>query len=478
MKAAGNSALLLLLVMCVIFLSNPACAQNTVPKQDSSKSSSPEKTAGGAVSSGFSIESEMLTYTALKADGEVIACDVARYLNGVPAVKPDDLAENLCGDMIRGSSKVGVLILPFNSKFLSDFDIWRASMAAMRSFIDRASEEGCAVEAGATSDKAPGATLQSLLDLTLPGKALSLAQSVLASSETVSSVGGTIEDQTFMNGVARELRVLGISVMMPDTYLPLLARNSASANPYLFLQKLNEVQTIRRCLLLALDRAKADIEHTQASGRRLAPEKRKPESSPTPSSLAADDNAPTTAPPNSRAIVATVPSLLGEIDAFFLSLLGGVAGTATPSDQSKETVSPSGANVAQGKAAVLVPFAPSRLASLLATDLLAQELKIEANAVLPEASRWHVLRIRVLETGGSVIRNQNFLRSNTRYSGGAVGTYALFTLSGELECSGNLYAYGGPLRTDDFRKGSLRTNFYPALHGSCQALQDTTATPK
>jgi len=321
MKAAGNRSLLLLVVICVIVLSNPACAQNSVPKQDSSKSSSPEKTAGGAVSSGFSIESEMLTYTALKADGEVIACDVARYLNGVPAVKPDDLAENLCENVIRGSSKVGVLILPFNSRFLADFDIWRASMAAMRSFIDRASEEGCAVEAGATSEKAPGATLQSLLDLTLPGKALSLAQSVLATSESVSSVGGTIEDQTFINAVARELRVLGISVMMPDTYLPLLARNSASANPYLFLQKLNEVQTIRRCLLLGLDRAKADIEHTQASGRRLAPEKRKPaakpETSPSPSSPAADDNAPTAAPPNSRAIVATVPSLLGEIDAFF-----------------------------------------------------------------------------------------------------------------------------------------------------------------
>ena len=203
-----------------------------------------------------------------------------------------------------------------------------------------------------------------------------------------------------------------------------------------------------------------------------------PETSPSPSSSSVDINAPITAPPNSHAIIAVVPSLLGEIDAFFLGLLGGVAGTAPESDQSKETAHPSGANVASSKAAIAVPFSPLRLASLLSTDLVAQELKIEADAVLPEDSRWHVLRIRVLESGGSVIKNQSFLRSETRYSGGAVGTYALFTLSGELECSGNLYAYGGPLRTDDFRKGSLQTNFHPALHGSCQALQDTASRPK
>src|SRR6185295_16159299 len=111
---------------------------------------------------------------------------------------------------------------------------------------------------------------------------------------------------------------------------------------------------------------------------------------PSPSSFSVDNNAPTTAPPNSHAIITSVPSLLGEIDVFFLGLLGGVVGTVPQSDELKEPGHPSGANVAQGKAAILVPFSPLRLASLLSTDLLAQELKIEANAVLPEDSRWHV----------------------------------------------------------------------------------------
>ena len=33
-----------------------------------------------------------------------------------------------------------------------------------------------------------------------------------------------------------------------------------------------------------------------------------------------------------------------------------------------------------------------------------------------------------------------------------MGTYTLFNLSGQLECSGNVYDYAGPVKSQDFQK--------------------------
>jgi len=38
------------------------------------------------------------------------------------------------------------------------------------------------------------------------------------------------------------------------------------------------------------------------------------------------------------------------------------------------------------------------------------------------------------------------------YSGGSVGTYALFDLNGQLECSGNVYDYAGSITSENFLK--------------------------
>jgi hypothetical protein len=67
--------------------------------------------------------------------------------------------------------------------------------------------------------------------------------------------------------------------------------------------------------------------------------------------------------------------------------------------------------------------------------------------------------LKTLESGGVVEKRTNIFGSKIRYSGGAVGTYALFDMEGELECSGNVYEYGGALRAKDFRK-DLR-NYVP-----------------
>ena len=48
--------------------------------------------------------------------------------------------------------------------------------------------------------------------------------------------------------------------------------------------------------------------------------------------------------------------------------------------------------------------------------------------------------VKALESGGSVNHSSS------------VGTYALFGLNGELECSGNVYDYAGPIASADFQK--------------------------
>jgi hypothetical protein len=60
--------------------------------------------------------------------------------------------------------------------------------------------------------------------------------------------------------------------------------------------------------------------------------------------------------------------------------------------------------------------------------------------------------IKALESGGSVNRFTYILGTKISYSGGSVGTYALFNLNGQLECSGNVYDYTGPLPSKKFEK--------------------------
>jgi len=63
-----------------------------------------------------------------------------------------------------------------------------------------------------------------------------------------------------------------------------------------------------------------------------------------------------------------------------------------------------------------------------------------------------MLLLEALESGGTIEKRSNILGTRVRYSGGAVGTYALFTMDGELECSGNVYEFGGSLQAKDFQK--------------------------
>ena len=83
--------------------------------------------------------------------------------------------------------------------------------------------------------------------------------------------------------------------------------------------------------------------------------------------------------------------------------------------------------------------------------------------------------LKALESGGAITKKSNIFGSKMRYSGGSVATYALFSMDGELECSGNVYEYGGSVSAEAFQEG-LR-NYVPDpskqyifQRGSCRTL--------
>jgi hypothetical protein len=258
--------------------------------------------------------------------------------------------------------------------------------------------------------------------LTPFGAALPLVQGVLglaATTESVSPVRGTIEDQAFMNGVAMELRARNVSVLMPDTYMPFSLSEANTNSPFLI--SLNELLTLRACLIKELEKS----EGTTPAVRQETETARE------------------------------------AIDVF----LAGLMGTSLAPKQ--QTESHPDANAAEKKSSASGSFTPSHLISVLQADGLVQGLR--------SAQAWrHVLWLKALESGGSVTKTGNFLRTKTWYSGGAVGTYALFNVNGELECSGNVYAYAGPLKAKEFRKETLQTDFGSVVE-SCQAASQPGA---
>src|ERR1035441_5891397 len=82
---------------------------------------------------GFSIETEMLTYRALESNGEAIACDVAAYLYGTkPDFKSLPSGSTCNVGPHAGTSRVGVVVLPFDHVVFNDFVIWRSDRSEER----------------------------------------------------------------------------------------------------------------------------------------------------------------------------------------------------------------------------------------------------------------------------------------------------------------------------------------------------------
>jgi len=393
------------------------------------------KSADSAGAIGFSIESEMLTYRALESNSEAVGCDIAAYLNGGVANFVHPPAGTVCAVNAGANGKASVIIVPFDRNAFDEFHIWRADMGIMRELRARAATF-CASSSTVLQVNQRGAG--ALADLTPAGSALTLAQNLLGamSSETTTSpVSGTIQDQAFMDGVARQLRNLRVPVLMPNTLGPnSLTVADSSRSP--FLASLDQLFQARTCL----------------EGQE----------------------------PKSDAKI-SIDKLIVDIDTYLKSLTPDTAVKPAPPAPAKAADGSAATPAAGGTAPAPTPAAtpstsPTHLMSVLAADGLAQKLGVDpSTGLLPDNGAWqHILLLKALESGGAVTKIANILGTRIRYSGGAVGTYALFTFDGELECSGNVYDYGGSVPAESFQTRMRHFNPDPAKQaifqsGGCNA---------
>jgi hypothetical protein len=378
-----------------------------------------------AAPSGFSIETEMLTYRALESNGEAIACDVASYLYSTKTDFRDAPSGKVCNVGNSGQPVIGVVVLPFDHSVFADFQIWRSDMQTMAEIEARGASACKAAPppppANGAATTAPPETLHSrgltaaattaATSLTPAGTAISTATGVLglfAHSQDSSPVGGTIEDQAFMDNVSRELRTVNIAVLMPSVYTPYTFDSIDPARSP-FVTALDKLLHTRDCLVALKDPTNPDLKNIDEFLAVLSG---------------------TTTPAKST------PPTSGS---------GAGAGSTSAGGPSPNPTTPTPATPA--------PPSQSHLESVLAADGLAQRLGADpATGKIPDSAPQHLLLVKALESGGSVAKNTNIFGTKMSYSGGSVGTYALFSLDGELECSGNVYDYAGFVPAKDFEK--------------------------
>lgn len=426
-----------LLPVGLLFLASSFFGCSTLRGQTSAAA---KPTSGTA--SGFAIETEMLTYRALESNGEAIACDVAAYLYGT---KPDFktiAGGSICNVGASGPSTIGVVVLPFDHSVFSDFMIWRSDMQTMAEFQARG-VNACEAKPAPTADQSNrpqgvsgrGLTTSTTAStaaavggvmgaMTPAGAMLATGSGILglfAKSQAAEATAGNIEDQAFMDNVGRELRAVNLNVIMPDVYTP-YALTSIDAAHSPFVVALDKLFHLRDCLAASKTTADPDVKN---------------------------------------------------IDEFLAALASAPAASVKPATA---TTTAAAATAATTPTTASASTAPSRLESALNADGLALRLGADPlTGTIPATAPQHLLMVKALESGGSVNHSSNIFGTKMSYSGGSVGTYTLFNLSGQLECSGNVYDYAGPVASADFQK-HLR-NFKPdpgaqvIFHrGSCTPL--------
>jgi len=436
----------LFIVSASIFLAL-SCAAQTQSQTDLAAASQLAKEAGDKGQSqssgpGFSIETEMLTYSSMQSESRTIACEMARFRN---------LAGQDCKPTTTSPDQpTGIVILTSDSTLFADFQLWSAEMATIAN-LESAAAHDCP---GASPEMLTTGSAGLGLSLTPAGQALGLMQALLASNEETSAVRGNVGDQALASAIARQLRSYQISVLVPDLYMPFsLAEIDTKGSP--FLQGVGELYGDSRTCR----------EQASASGRDASAHAR--------SQITGD-----------------------AIDSFLAAVLGG-----QPAPQKQQQSAPAGSDSGQPPSAnpgepgaaprpappakpdqppapgrQNSPGASSPLISILRGDGLARALRgpgASASPAIRNPLFQHVLWIKALESGGSVSKSGNALfGTKLHFSGGSVVTYALFNLNGELECSGTLYDFSGPLRPNGV-KDVLRSGYIPGLANTLGACTPT-----
>ena len=410
----------LLLLATLGLCSAPTLAQSSDSSGNSSSSGSPSSSGQSAKNGNsrppISIETEMFTYKAVEHNSAVIACDTAQYLyqgalTDAPAGSPAP-----CTIANSSASRPGIVLVSSGSTLLSDFQIWRSDMATMQSLVARANSTCVAAPEKSAQTTAPappppphirarGLLSSALGAIGSPADAASAVGSVLqmfSSNQSVTSVVGTVQDPALMNEVARQLRSLNVRVLVPELYNP----NALGGIDYAHSPYLQSLQS----LFDAYDKC------SEAKG-----------------GYSADS-------PQAQDIGAVLTSIDWFLKATF----------APPA--SKAPAANNDANEEQGAQTQGSPSLPtSHFASVLSADELPKKIGFSSTGAVDADSPWqHLLWVKALESGGSVTKESNLFGTKVLFGGGAVDTYSVFSLDGNLVCSGNVYSFQQPVNVKNF----------------------------
>ena len=140
--------------------------------------------------------------------------------------------------------------------------------------------------------------------------------------------------------------------------------------------------------------------------------------------------------------IASVDGVLTAIQSFLKE-----AFAAAPSRSSSSSNAALDAG-AQTQGAPTTP--PSHFAPVLAADELARKIGFSSTGAPGPNSPWHTLLwVKALESGGSVTKQSNLFGTKVLFGGGAVDTYSVFGLEGDLVCAGNVYSFQQPVNVKD-----------------------------
>jgi hypothetical protein len=296
-----------------------------------------------------------------------------------------------CNPQAITGPPVGVVVVTSGSSALSEFQLWRTDISTMDILTERANHY--CPQAASRAATTLGGTIMSMFP---ESQAAEFAASLLSATAEASPLEGNILDRTLVNDAAGHLRSLGLDVVIPDNYMP-YSLTAIDVNHSPFLSKYSTLIKARACV---------------APGPKV------------------EGAAPSDAQEDADKVAITQG-----IDAFMKSL--------TEPDVFDVPKPPAGA-APQPQGPVI-----SHLNAVLRADGLAQEL----DAASPDARSgangvWYVLSLKALESGGTLLKSGNGITgTKTSYSGGAVGTYALYRLNGNVACSGVFFNYEAPMLT-------------------------------
>jgi hypothetical protein len=249
----------------------------------------------------------------------------------------------------------------------------------------------------AQSERGPGSVGEFVATANPDIAFVAAALGLFSTGYSATPVGGTIEDQAFIDNVGRDLRVLNVTVLSPSSYMP-GSLNPIDPSQSPFVARLVSLLQVHDCLATVKGNGDAGVQNIQKFLDSLSDR---------------DTSASTAATANTR-----------------------------------------NNNAGGGNTAASNSGDPSHLYSDLAADGLAHALgiQLDSSGNLTSPSKIHLLLLKALESGGEVSRFTSIFGTRISYSGGSVGTYALFDLEGQIECEGNVYDYAGPVPFRNFQK--------------------------